>query len=354
MQIVLAITGGGTQVIGNYLSQGGKSDCFLEAVVPYCMEALDDFIGMKPDNYCSATTARQMAMASYERVGELRPNSDKDERIGLGITCSLIKNEKERVDRTNMVYVARQTRNTTEQYTVQLDKNYLNSRELQEKLIGNLLESSIERCLATGFGSRISSYVKRETLYYRYDYAHYPRDIIESKLVSYPWNMNGDFVYPGSFNLLHDGHKAIVAYLRKNFKHQNVFGELSIENVDKVSVDAISLRDRQEQIKAEGIFDKLLITKAAKFVEKFGIFRNARFVMGADTYNRLTVGNPSIWAALEESSNKLYVFGRLDSNKKPIVMELPIDKQHLVEFSSEFEPSHISSSELRQLRTNKT
>lgn len=354
MQIVLAITGGGTQVIGNYLSQGGKSDKFLEAVVPYCMEALDDFIGMKPDNYCSATTARQMAMAAYERVGKLRPNSDKDERVGLGITCSLMKDKDEREGRKNVVYVARQTRNLTQEMSFEFVSGE-RTRKGQENTTAYVLSKAIEHELFAGltktlFDLHSLGHIKEM----KYDGAHYPTDIIKSKLVSYPWNMNGDFVYSGSFDPLHLGHKSIVKYLRERFKVNNVFGELSIENVDKISVDAISLRDRQQQIKAEGIFDKLLITKAAKFVEKFGIFRNARFVMGADTYNRLTVGNPSIWAALEESGNKLYVFGRLDSNKKPIVMELPIDKQHLLEFSSEFEPSHISSSELRQLRTNKT
>lgn len=350
MQIVLAVTGGGTGVIGNYLGEGGKSDKFLEAIVPYCTESLDSLLGAKPDNYCSALTARQMAIACYERVGELRPSSNQNDRVGIGITCSLMKNVGEREERKNQVFIARQTRYNVEQYSIELDKNYLNTRDAQESVVTNILYEVIENPLHRNLKNELRNYVNRTALTSKYDFAEYPVTILLPKMISYPWNMNNDFIYAGSFYPIHEQHKAIVSYIRNHCPHYNVFGELSVENVDKVSIDPISLRDRQEQIKAEKVFDNLLITRAAKFSDKFRIFRNARFVMGADTFNRLTLNNPSIWDELEATNNKLYVFPRLNSYGHPIVMEFPTDKKHLMQFAEDFEPKNISSRDIRRYK----
>lgn len=70
-QGVIAVTGGGAGVIGRLLAVPGASRFLLEARVPYCTAALDDFLGAKPEQYCSDRTARAMAMAAYWRATKL-------------------------------------------------------------------------------------------------------------------------------------------------------------------------------------------------------------------------------------------------------------------------------------------
>ena len=117
-KVVLAITGGGAEVIGELLRHGSGSATVLDAVVPYAMEAMDRFLGRKPEKYCSEKTARLMAMVAYQRALELSKGSDGSEGsessegfevsensadpdvIGIGATCKLkATNEREGIGR---------------------------------------------------------------------------------------------------------------------------------------------------------------------------------------------------------------------------------------------------------------
>src|SRR5262245_28880726 len=84
---VLAVTGGGSEAIGELLRHGNGSKTLLEAVVPYDQKAFETFLGGKPDKFCSELAARQLALAAYNRARFL---TDKPV-IGVGATCSLVK-----------------------------------------------------------------------------------------------------------------------------------------------------------------------------------------------------------------------------------------------------------------------
>ena len=62
--MVVAITGGGGRAITDLLTVPGASATVLEAVVPYSLPALEDWLGGKVDHACSERTARAMAMAA--------------------------------------------------------------------------------------------------------------------------------------------------------------------------------------------------------------------------------------------------------------------------------------------------
>ena len=94
-------------------------------------------------------------------------------------------------------------------------------------------------------------------------------------------------VYSGSFNPLHDGHKAIFSQAKLNRSKNVAFFELSINRFDKapVTVDELALRLRQFVGYAP-----VLITNVAKFVEKAGVLRGTHkpvFHVGGDTMTRL-------------------------------------------------------------------
>jgi nicotinamide mononucleotide (NMN) deamidase PncC len=82
IQMVVAVTGGGSRAIAELLEVPGGSRTLLEAIVPYSSEALVKFLGGKPEQFCSARTARGMAMAGFQRGRGLtvasHPPSTKD------------------------------------------------------------------------------------------------------------------------------------------------------------------------------------------------------------------------------------------------------------------------------------
>src|SRR3954469_22816995 len=94
-QLVLAVTGGGSGAISALLQVPGASASVLEAIVPYAATALVDWLGGRPDQFCSERTARAMAMAAFERAREL---SDAGPHIvrGIGATANLASNRPKR------------------------------------------------------------------------------------------------------------------------------------------------------------------------------------------------------------------------------------------------------------------
>lgn len=119
----------------------------------------------------------------------------------------------------------------------------------------------------------------------------------------------GSIVYPGSFNPLHEGHlslvKASLEQLRidhaKNrpremFEPPLVIFEIGAINADKPPLprDEIDRRLSQFDRKSNHLFEQfglvnfaVSITSEPLFVEKSAIFRNCRFLVGADTMVRL-------------------------------------------------------------------
>ena len=69
---VFYLTGGGASLIAELLNTPGASATVLEAYVPYASDALAELLGRAPEQACSAVTARQMAMAAFERAQGLR------------------------------------------------------------------------------------------------------------------------------------------------------------------------------------------------------------------------------------------------------------------------------------------
>lgn len=96
------------------------------------------------------------------------------------------------------------------------------------------------------------------------------------------------YVYPGSFNPLHDCHRAIFAKMKEQKRPSEVaFFELSINRFDKppVSVEELKLRLRQFVGYAP-----VLVTNVAKFSEKAEVLRGTHpviFHVGGDTMLRI-------------------------------------------------------------------
>src|SRR6185295_16786778 len=69
----LAITGGGSEAVGELLRIPGGSRLLIEAQIPYDGQALATFLGFEPAQACSADTAIAMARSVRARAARLVP-----------------------------------------------------------------------------------------------------------------------------------------------------------------------------------------------------------------------------------------------------------------------------------------
>ena len=101
------------------------------------------------------------------------------------------------------------------------------------------------------------------------------------------YSLNKLNVYSGSFNPLHDGHKAIYESM-PNWPYGVKVFELSINRSDKAP---LSLEDMETRLKQFVCYAPVLITNVSKFVEKAGLLRRFEdgitFYVGADTFKRI-------------------------------------------------------------------
>ncbi len=118
-QVVVVVSGGGTQVIPQLLAGGGASNVMLEALVPYAKSAVAEFLGGNPDAYCSDRTTRQLAVAGWQRSVKL--SSQGRNNVGIAATASL-RSGKPKMGQ-HRVHIATHRVQETVTATLQLKKN---------------------------------------------------------------------------------------------------------------------------------------------------------------------------------------------------------------------------------------
>ena len=188
-QIVAALSGGGTLVLGDLLTVPGGSRTLIEATVPYSYESMSHYIGRAPEQFCCSRAARSLAMMAFynarkilrsealrkngyvdpERVSPktvdvsheisgisdsalirsfqfVEPN-DLDESdtfqhiIGVGCTASLVTDRQKKGE--HRVHVAVQTLQQTLQFSLRLRKD-ARTRWEEERLVADLILNAIE------------------------------------------------------------------------------------------------------------------------------------------------------------------------------------------------------------------
>ena len=191
-QIVAALSGGGTLMLGDLLTVPGGSRTLIEAIVPYSTESLSNYIGRVPEQFCCSRTARNLAMAAFYRArnilrsealrkqGYIDPervspqtvdvshdiedatesaivrsfklikmeNADEADEIGayqhiigVGCTASLITNREKKGD--HRIHVAVQTLQRTIQFSLFCQKD-TRTRWEEERIVADLILNAIE------------------------------------------------------------------------------------------------------------------------------------------------------------------------------------------------------------------
>ncbi len=362
LPMVLAVTGGGSGLISALLRVPGASRTVLEAIVPYSQASLVDWLGAVPENFCSAETARAMAMRAYSSARNLakREQQHAEPVLGLACTAGLATTVPKRGD--HRIHWALQAKDRTVSKYLRLEKNR-RSRQEEEHLamqMGlNLLLEELE--LPTGESLTLISEEHITT---------------ERTLAPAGWQQllagetsiwqecgppvtnppAGRVLFPGAFNPLHSGHRQMAETAREILGRPVDF-EISILNVDKPPLDFTEMAHRRAEFTDEEV---LWFTRCPTFLEKAERFPGATFVVGADTMIRLA--DPKYYGGdrqqaeaafrgLRELGARFLVFGRVEADVFHSLSDLDLP-QPLRERCQEVPESDfrldISSTEIRQ------
>lgn len=286
VRCVLALTGGGASAAALLLSVPGGSRTVLEVVVPYDEMALDDFLGRRPEHFCSAATGRDLAARALARARWLAPG---EAVVGVGCTSSLATDRPKRGD--HRMHVAVRSAEWTRGYALTFTKG-ARDREGEEAVV----VAVVLNALAAAFGvpgrlplpllpgeelseehepapGVLAAFLRGEVAAVRVDAdgrvrAGAPRPAV---------------LLPGAFNPVHEGHRGMAARAARLAGGPAGF-ELSVTNVDKPPLAAEEVRRRLAQFSAEAT---VWLTRAPTFAEKADLFPGVAFVVGADTAARI-------------------------------------------------------------------
>lgn len=357
---LVAAAAGGSRSLSDLLTVPGASQTVLEAVVPYALNSLVEWLGSKPEQACSAATVRAMAMRAFERARHLR-GSEKWPVVGMAITASLAADRPKRGP--HRVHVAVQSERATWSLSVELEKG-ARTRDGEETLAAALgLDLLGEAC---GFGVRPTlallpseRVVRRRTDALPSWIALAERSIVRTAERD-GFTSDGDrrpkAVFPGSFNPLHAGHLRMAAIASERLGTPVDF-EFSVENVEKPPLDFETMRDRAAQFDGR---TRIWFTRAPRMVQKARLFPGAVIIVGIDTL--LRVADPKfaddslalrddILAEIESLGCRFLVFGRLYEGRFQTLedLDLPPTLRRISDGIAEPDfRSDVSSTELRK------
>lgn len=372
-KFVLAVTGGGTEAIGELLRYGGGSSTLLEAVVPYSQQALDTFTGRKPEKYASARTSRTMAMAAFQKAMLLQEPGKKEFQhdLGIGVTCTLAK-PGERKKRQHEFHMAVQSLRKTTTYSILFSER--RSREQEESLVSRLIINMIGLTCdvdvtitdgTTGLSSKESPQIRTvqtteaisNMLLYRNNNLNFIPTCINITEQVKRTQHSHEVIFSGSFDPCHSKHVEMARIAAKKYGVPVHF-EISLTNVDKPPMDYISLDDRIASIKAcynPDFMGDIFVTNAPLFAEKANIFPDSTFIIGADTMERLfntkyyrsQDSTRSLFDHFKEKNVDFLVFNRIGAK-----IEIPAAVESIITTvpDNEYIDDGISSTQIRKMQ----
>jgi hypothetical protein len=306
----LAITGGGSGAIAELLRVPGGSRLLIEAQVPYDEQALAAFLGFAPAQACSSDTA--IAMAKSGTVRAARLVSAETERVGLGATAALVSDRPRRGE--HRFHIACVSAGRIMHCTAVMAKGR-RDRAAEEDLVARAIVLWLARACGVAAPSP-RSLLDADEQFTETDIATLDTidRLLSGELAHITAQPDGQMMLsaptprllmPGSFNPVHAGH-VLLARVAEEIEQQPLAFEISVTNVDKPPLSSGTVRDRLTQFAWKSPVE---LTRAPTFVEKSRLFPRARFVIGADTAERLFVAKyygdeDRMHAALDELGDR--------------------------------------------------
>lgn len=335
----LVITGGGSSALSQLLAVSGASNSLLNGVIPYSASALAQYLNHHPLSSCSEKTARLIAVTAFNNARSMHHGAV----MGVGATAAMQTNRTRRG--SDRIHLAIQTLDSLTTYYLDLGNE---PRSEQEAACASLIVKSI--ALHSGInGTDATNDATRDVK------APASWQELLHGNERYASDKHPLAIMPGAFNPPHEGHFLMREIAEQKLGTEVSF-ELSIENVDKPTLDYFDMDDRQQLLADHPV----VFTRAATFIEKAKLFPGAAFVVGMDTlvriddkkyYNNSEQDKQRALVQIADAGHKFLVFGRfadgqflslddvqLTSELRDICIEVP---------ESEFRVD-LSSTELRK------
>jgi hypothetical protein len=150
-QVVLVVSGGGSQALADLLAIPGASKTLLEGLVPYSEKAVATFLGFKPEPFVSEETAVALAEKAYARALALRESS-KTPVLGAACTATLVTDRPKKGEHRAYIAVYNGVRTTV--CSLLLSKG-ARDRRGEERVVGDLMIRALAR--VCGFSASASS-----------------------------------------------------------------------------------------------------------------------------------------------------------------------------------------------------
>lgn len=376
VQVVLAVTGGGSAAIAQLLEIPGGSRTLLEAQIPYGRKALIQFLGAEPEHFCSASTARALAATAYLRALKLR---EADDPVAGVACCASLASDPPKKG-AHRCHVAVQDKHSTRTLSLELAKGR-RERRGEEQVVGGLtlaaiafacnvvlhFEGARDQCLGLCASEHVEARHTRAPQAIAALFAQEIPLVIRSR----DGQMQADapmrascfprpkVVLPGAFNPLHHGHEQLAAVVSR-LTGNEVFFEISLLNVEKPPLNFTDLEDRLAQFTGKAA---VALTCAPTFVEKARVLPGCTFVVGFDTALRIVEpcyygGESAMLAALADLDHlgcRFLVAGRVDAGRFRTLAEINLPAAYRDLFQelpeSEFRVD-LSSTQLRAAQSS--
>jgi hypothetical protein len=285
-RLVFEFAGAGSLALFWLHSVPGSSRTVLEATDRYAAASLADLIGVTPEKFVSAATARAMAEAAYRRA--LRLTDGAAPCLGVACTAAIATDRVKRGDHGCSVAVYDGATLRVSRLTLAKGAR---DRAGEEALISLLIIRAIAE--ACGVAPPALALEPSETVEVEEEASPDPLMLL----------LNGDIaavfvgkdgricrecappaaLLSGSFNPLHAGHEYLAQAAAVVLDTPVTF-ELPVLNADKPPLRYIELERRLDQFRGRY---PVVLTRTPLFVQKADLFPGCTFVIGYDTALRI-------------------------------------------------------------------
>ena len=328
---VVAVAGAGAQALSWLLGAPGASRTVLEALAPYASSALTELLGYAPRQVVARETAEDMARSAYQIARRLAP--DGAPLVGIGCTATIATERPKKGE--HRCFTSAWTEQQVTTYALKFVKGL---RDREDDIVSRLLlralaqASHVEFDLPLGLDDREGIEVTTS------GHGDPVERLLKGQVTTVTVHTDGIVltdepvrggVLPGSFDPLHVGHEELVKVAASMLEADVTF-ELSVSNVDKPLLEQTEVRKRLGQF--AGRWD-VVLTRAATFHEKAGLFPGCTFIVGWDTALRLVEpkyygGDESemlrALAEIRQRGCRFLVAGRVDDGAFHALEDVPV------------------------------
>jgi hypothetical protein len=319
---MFAAAGAGSRALADLLGVSGASRTLLEALIPYAADSFDEFLGLRPEQYVSADTARRMAGRALARARHLR-ELETWPLVGLACTAAIVTDRPKKGE--HRAHVAVWSPERLRAHTLHLAKG-ARDRAGEEGLVSALILNALAE--ASGVSEQLALPLGPgdEVTTATVEFAPAAEQLYRNAIPFFGILPDGTLatepptaLLSGSFDPLHAGHIGLAETAAALLGRPVAF-ELSAVNADKPPLPPAAVLDRLSQFAGRY---PAYAANAPTFNQKARLYPGAVFVVGYDTAARVIQpryygdSEAAMLAALAEIGDygsRFLVAGRLDDD----------------------------------------